>query len=63
MALQVRGLYKIHGVGIFSNDVRVSDGSVSFNVSEEIYSGQCIEPAFDILPWKEEFEAANRIDA
>ena len=56
----MRGLYRIRGVSVFSNNATVTDNTVTFNITEAVYRERGFEPEFDTLPWKEEYGAANK---
>jgi len=55
-----RGLYRTHGSGGFSNDAKVTTAISRFYITEAVYRERGIEPKFDDLPWKEEYDAANK---
>jgi len=56
----VRGIYRTHGSGGFSNDAKVATVTSSFYITEAVYRERGIEPKFDDFPWKEEYDAANK---
>jgi hypothetical protein len=63
MSMLLRGMFRIQGVGILSNEVRVTDGTLSFSVPEDIYRGQLFCPAFENLPWEKAHADENKADA
>ena len=53
------GLYRTQGMGGLSNSVRVTDGTIAFDMEEGHYRDKGYEPDFDVLPWKPEYDAAQ----
>jgi hypothetical protein len=47
------GKYRTHGVNGSPNTVRVVDGSVSFDVPENLYTKRRYSPDLEELPWND----------
>ncbi len=48
-----RGLYRIHGVDGFPNDVRVDDDGITLPLEESLYRARGYYPSIDDLPGEE----------
>jgi hypothetical protein len=50
-----RGLYRVHGVGGRSDDVRVEDDGIDIPMEEQLYRMRGYLPPVDDLPWQDDY--------
>jgi hypothetical protein len=62
MPTTIRGLYRTVIAGGFASNAKVTNGTLTFDISEEIYRQGRFEPEFEMLPWKHEYESASKMD-
>lgn len=55
-----RGVYRIKSGFLSPDRVHVTDGNATQEISERDYKKGGHKPAFDALPWKEDYEASRK---
>jgi hypothetical protein len=50
----LKGRFRIRGVNGAPNSARVADGTISFDIGEDLYRQRHYQPSFDNLPWQDE---------